>query len=98
MLNTAPPLFNDFPQVGIDPAQGQDRSVIATFGTDDQWWELATLIGNEILDARTLAEIEEIKAHRAVDIRDLLAARRDLAAILSIMFGDQRQALGKATR
>lgn len=90
MLKTAPPLFCDFPQIGIDPAQGRDRD-------DDHWWALATLIGNEVQDARTLGEIEEIKARRADDIRNLIAARRDLAEILSIMFGDQRQALRKAT-
>jgi hypothetical protein len=89
MLKSAPPLFTDFPDAVPPPPVGTD-------GTDDHWWDIATRICNEVLDADSLAEIDAIKSHRDTDLRDLLRARRDLARSLSNVFAEQRQALKAA--
>lgn len=94
MLKAAPPLFTESPtEMGEPTSIGID---MAAYGveTDPDCWAIANRITNEVIDAGTLAEIEDIKVRNASDIRDLLARRRDLAMTVSTIFTDRRKALG----
>lgn len=62
---------------------------------DESWERVANDIANQMADARTPAELDEVRSKNLDRLKALTAARRDLALILSAGFADRRIQLGR---
>lgn len=86
-----PPLFAGF---DTPAAPLSATAMVGGAGTMD-WWDVGNAICNALADARTLDDIERIKAEHAESLRAMVAARRDIAASVSLAFQLRRQELGR---
>lgn len=82
--------------VGVDMG-GESLSAEAMVGGADSvidWWDVGNAICNALTDARTIDDIERIKAGHAGALKAMVAARRDIAETVSQAFQLRRQELG----
>lgn len=85
MAKSPRPMFAGFDAPTINTGAG---------GATD-WWDVGNAICNALTDARTVSDIERIKAEHADTLKAMVAARRDIAGSVSLAFQLRRQELGR---
>ncbi|HVI51528.1 MAG TPA: hypothetical protein VM661_09985 [Candidatus Sulfotelmatobacter sp.] len=89
MLNAPPPLFIA-PHSTIEPEPEPADVQAESSAEEDYWGDIVNRIGNEVHDAKSEREIDDVHRRHKATIDTMVIRCRRMAELLSFIFQDHR--------